>query len=89
MFFRARENSGHTFDRISDASAQNAGSSQRIETAFGLACDQARDQRLSCSWRDRDILLLLVKILKTLAGCRLRLAAAEQYCGPSFPLWHR
>jgi hypothetical protein len=28
--------------------------------------------------------------LKTLAGCRLRLAAAEQLCcGPTFPLWHR
>src|SRR5208337_5214049 len=35
----------------SDASAQNSGCGQRIETALGLACDQACDQRFSCSWR--------------------------------------
>src|SRR5208283_5688344 len=46
----ARENSGHTLDRISDASAQNSGCGQRIEAPLGLARDQARDQRLSCSW---------------------------------------
>src|ERR1035438_3169665 len=51
VFLGARENRGHTLDRISNTSAQNAGGGERIETAFRLTCDQARDQRLSCSWR--------------------------------------
>src|SRR5208283_1796085 len=33
VFLGARENRGHTLDRISDASPQNSGSSQRIEAA--------------------------------------------------------